>query len=77
MAVVLTGGAGYIGTHCCVTLIESGFDVIVVCSPMHVTGRFVQSCVVAFNTHFVDCRDLGRIWFSCFDSLQTMKIRRI
>ena len=30
MAVLVTGGAGYIGSHTCVSLIESGYDVVVV-----------------------------------------------
>lgn len=30
MKVLVTGGAGYIGTHTCVELLESGFEVIVV-----------------------------------------------
>ena len=30
MAVLLTGGAGYIGSHTCVVLLENGYDVVVV-----------------------------------------------
>lgn len=30
MAVLVTGGAGYIGSHTCVELLQSGFDVVVV-----------------------------------------------
>ena len=30
MAVLVTGGAGYIGSHCCVELLNSGADVVVV-----------------------------------------------
>ncbi len=30
MTVLVTGGAGYIGSHTCIELIESGFDVVVV-----------------------------------------------
>lgn len=30
MSVLLTGGAGYIGSHTCIELLESGFDVVVV-----------------------------------------------
>lgn len=29
MAVLLTGGAGYIGSHCAVSLVDSGFDIVV------------------------------------------------
>jgi len=30
MRVLVTGGAGYIGSHCCVTLLETGFEIVVV-----------------------------------------------
>ncbi|NVK34291.1 MAG: UDP-glucose 4-epimerase GalE [Rhodobacteraceae bacterium] len=29
MSVLVTGGAGYIGSHCCVTFLEAGHDVVV------------------------------------------------
>ncbi|MBE6110275.1 MAG: NAD-dependent epimerase/dehydratase family protein, partial [Erysipelotrichaceae bacterium] len=29
MSILVTGGAGFIGSHTCVELIESGYDVIV------------------------------------------------
>jgi UDP-glucose 4-epimerase len=28
--VLLTGGAGYIGSHCCIDLLQAGYDVVVV-----------------------------------------------
>lgn len=28
--VLVTGGAGYIGSHCCVDLLDAGYDVVVV-----------------------------------------------
>lgn len=30
MAILVTGGAGYIGSHTCVELLNKGYDVIVV-----------------------------------------------
>lgn len=30
MTVLITGGAGYIGSHCCITFMEAGHDVVVV-----------------------------------------------
>ena len=30
MAILVTGGAGYIGSHTCVQLVEAGYDVVVV-----------------------------------------------
>jgi NAD(P)-dependent dehydrogenase (short-subunit alcohol dehydrogenase family) len=28
--VLVTGGAGYIGSHCCIDLLQAGYDVVVV-----------------------------------------------
>ena len=30
MAILVTGGAGYIGSHTCIELINAGYDVVVV-----------------------------------------------
>ena len=30
MAILVTGGAGYIGSHTCIELIHAGYDVVVV-----------------------------------------------
>ena len=30
MTILATGGAGYIGSHACVSLLENGYDVVVV-----------------------------------------------
>ena len=30
MAILVTGGAGYIGSHTCVELLNAGYDVVVV-----------------------------------------------
>ena len=30
MSILVTGGAGYIGSHTCIELIEAGYDVVVV-----------------------------------------------
>jgi len=29
MSILVTGGAGYIGSHTCISLIEAGYDIIV------------------------------------------------
>ena len=29
MAILVTGGAGYIGSHTCVELLDAGYDVVV------------------------------------------------
>lgn len=30
MAVLVTGGAGYIGSHTCIEMINAGYDIVVV-----------------------------------------------
>ena len=30
MNILVTGGAGYIGSHTCVELLESGYDVVII-----------------------------------------------
>jgi len=42
MSILVTGGAGYIGSHTCVQLLEAGYDVIVV-------DNLVNSCEESLN----------------------------
>ena len=35
MAILVTGGAGYIGSHTCVELLDAGYDVVVPVSYTH------------------------------------------
>ena len=37
MNVLVTGGAGYIGSHACVALLEAGHDIVVPVSYTHLT----------------------------------------
>ena len=61
MAVLVTGGAGYIGSHTCVELLSAGFEVVVVdnlCNSKEESLRRVQEISgksIAF--HQVDIRD--------------------
>jgi len=44
--VLVTGGAGYIGSHCCVDLLDAGYDVVVVsveCLPRPVPEHLKQA----------------------------------
>ena len=40
MTILVTGGAGYIGSHTCIELISAGYDIVVV-------DNFVNSCMEA------------------------------
>lgn len=42
MRILVTGGAGYIGSHTCIELIKSGYDIVV-------ADNFVNSCMEAVN----------------------------
>ena len=42
MAILVSGGAGYIGSHTCVELLEAGFDIVV-------TDNFYNSSSVSLN----------------------------
>ena len=59
--VLVTGGAGYIGSHACVALIESGHEVVVLdnfCnSHPEVIHRIEEICGVAPATIEGDIRD--------------------
>ena len=61
MAVIVTGGAGYIGSHTCVALIEAGFEVVVVdnlCnSERHILDRIEQISGKSVRFYEVDVCD--------------------
>ncbi len=42
MRILVTGGAGYIGSHTCIELIQAGYDVVVV-------DNLCNSCAEALN----------------------------
>ena len=42
MAILVTGGAGYIGSHTCIELFNSGYDVVVV-------DNLCNSCIVSLD----------------------------
>lgn len=42
MRILVTGGAGYIGSHTCIELIQAGYDVVVV-------DNLCNSCAESYN----------------------------
>lgn len=61
MAILVTGGAGYIGSHTCIELIEAGYEVVVVdnlCNSNKESLRRVESIVgKSIPFYEVDIRD--------------------
>ncbi|MBO6758011.1 MAG: UDP-glucose 4-epimerase GalE [Roseibium sp.] len=61
MTVMITGGAGYIGSHCCVTFLEAGFDLVVVDtfenSSRESLRRVAEICGRSVAIETVDVRD--------------------
>ena len=62
MKILVTGGAGYIGSHTCVELLEAGYDVVVVdnlynASPK-VIGRIKEITGKDVTFYEKDIRDL-------------------
>ena len=40
MSILVTGGAGYIGSHTCIELINAGYDIVVVARNRCITADF-------------------------------------
>ncbi|MFC0333363.1 UDP-glucose 4-epimerase GalE [Paenibacillus sepulcri] len=61
MAILVTGGAGYIGTHTCVELLEAGYDIIVVDnfanSSPEALNRVKEITGKSFRFYQLDVRD--------------------
>src|SRR5690625_599606 len=65
MAILVTGGAGYIGTHTCVELLNEGYDVIVVDnfsnSKPEALKRVTDITGKDVNTYFTDLLDKEKL----------------
>jgi UDP-glucose 4-epimerase len=65
MNVLVTGGAGYIGSHSCVELVQAGHDVVVVDdlsnSSADAIGRASELASGAIEFHEIDIRDEARL----------------
>lgn len=63
--VLVTGGAGYIGSHICVELVQHGFEPVVVdnfcASDRRILERAGQIAGRPFAVHELDCRDTARL----------------
>ena len=65
MTVLVTGGAGYIGSHTCVELLAKGYDVVVVDNLVNSSAKAVERVeqIAGKDVSFyeVDVRDRGRL----------------
>jgi len=65
MRFLLTGGAGYIGTHTCIELINAGYDIVVcdnfVNSQPESMNRAMQITGKTFPVYALDCRDEAKL----------------
>ena len=65
MKILLTGGAGYIGTHTCIELINAGYDIVVcdnfVNSQPESMNRAMQITGKTFPVYALDCRDEAKL----------------
>lgn len=63
--ILVTGGAGYIGTHTCIELVEAGYDIVVVdnlCNSSKEALKRVESLVGALIPFYqVDVRDRAEL----------------
>lgn len=61
MAVLVTGGAGYIGSHCCIELLAAGYEVVVVDNLSNSSdvalGRVQQIAGKSLSFYQLDIRD--------------------
>ncbi|MBC8081138.1 MAG: UDP-glucose 4-epimerase GalE [Gorillibacterium sp.] len=69
MAILVTGGAGYIGSHTCVELLDAGFDVVIVDnlsnSKLEVMKRIREitgKTPVFYNKDLLDSRGLDEVF---------------
>ena len=70
MMILITGGAGYIGSHTCVQLLDSGYEIVVVdnlCNSSREAVRRIKRLTGRdFRFYEEDLRNAGaldRIWF--------------
>ena len=79
MSILVTGGAGYIGSHTCVELLNQGYDVVIVdnfynCKPSSLTRirALVQKPFSFYNCDIRDKDGLQKI----FDNEKIKQIKR-
>ena len=52
MAILVTGGAGYIGSHTCVELLEAGYDIVVVDNLQNGSAEAIERVKAITGKHF-------------------------
>lgn len=44
MAILVTGGAGFIGSHTCVELLNAGYEVVVLDNLVNASEKIIRAC---------------------------------
>ena len=73
--VLLTGGAGFIGSHTCLSLLESGYEVIVVDSLINSSAKSLEKILEIFSTRKKYIKD--KLHFYNFDLRNTEALNEI
>ena len=45
MAILVSGGAGYIGSHTCIELLNAGYDIVASTRFRHAIGEFIHAFI--------------------------------
>lgn len=65
MTVLITGGAGYIGSHCCVAFLEAGYDIVVLDNLSNASRVSIDRIAAITGRHIpfemADIRDQDRL----------------
>ena len=76
MSILVTGGAGYIGSHTCVELQQAGYDVVVLDNLSNASEKSLERVKaltgkeVTFYRHISACCCSGKHKCSCFDLIR-------
>ena len=71
MSILVSGGAGYIGSHTCVELIQAGYDIVVADNLVNASEEAVRR-VERIVGRAVPFRRWGRAWPSPWSIIPTI-----
>ena len=76
MAILVTGGAGYIGSHTCVELQNAGYDVVVLDNLSNSSEKSLDrvKAITGKNVKFYKGDILDRVWLPIYPAPPVTKI---